>query len=160
MNTQSIRLLLASGLAVGLLSSCVAPYDHRGSASVSASYYEPGYRVTSLPKGYRSERIGDGEYYYYNGAYFQRHTTGYVVVDAPRTSRYYTEYDRYRVRRTPGYSGPYRNPAYSRGRTIDGYPYAYRGYRTINYGGGGYHRSEDMEYRRQGPGHDAAGYAY
>ena len=90
--------LTLTGAALCLsLASCVAPYGggYQGSSTTYTSY-QPGYRTTSLPRGYRSENLGGSTYYYHNGAYYQRNAGGYVVTEAPRQSRYYTEYTRYR----------------------------------------------------------------
>jgi hypothetical protein len=91
-------ILALTGAALCLtLASCVAPYGdgYRGSTTTYTTY-QPGYRTTSLPSGYRSETISGRNYYYHNGAYYQRNAGGYVVTQAPRQSRYYTEYTRYR----------------------------------------------------------------
>jgi hypothetical protein len=105
MKAQSISLLTASGLAIGMLTSCVVPYDSNGETSLTTTYYQPGYRINALPSGYRSEVISGSNYYYHNGAYYRPESNGYVVVEAPRTSRYYSEYDRQQVavtaRQTP-----------------------------------------------------------
>lgn len=136
MKTQSVSLVLASGLAAAMLSSCVVPVESHGETSVTTTSYEPGYRLTTLPSGYRSEVISGSNYYYHNGAYYRRESNGYVVVDAPRTSRYYTEYDG--QRRGGGVSVVTQLPT---------------GYRVVRRGGGEYYQSGDLYYRRQGSGY-------
>ncbi len=86
-------ILLAVGVAASLgLVSCAAP--HHGFV-VTEKRHEPGYTVTTLPSGCRSEVIAGTRYYYCNGAYYNRRSNGYVVVEAPRRSRYHDEYTRY-----------------------------------------------------------------
>ncbi len=97
--TSRSRLLPAlAGTALCLsLASCVYPYDDGRYGSTSTiTTHQPGYRLDSLPSGYRSENLGGSTYYYHNGAYYQRHSGGYVVAEAPRRSRYYEEYSRSR----------------------------------------------------------------
>ena len=138
MKTLSISLLLASGLAIGMLSSCAEPTVSQSETSVTTTSYQPGYRLTALPSGYRSEVIGGSNYYYHNGAYYNRDANGYVVVDAPRTSRYYTEYD---GQRRGGVSVVTQLPA---------------GYRVVKRGGNEYYQSGNIYYRRQGSGYVVA----
>lgn len=150
MKTQSISLLIASGLAIGMFTSCVVPYDSNGPTSLTTTYYQPGYRINSLPSGYRSEVISGSNYYYHNGAYYRHESNGYVVVEAPRTSRYYTEYDRQRA------SGGDRSPSNYRDQRHDGTSVITRlpsGYRVVNRGGSEYYQSGDNYYRRQGNGY-------
>lgn len=144
MKPQSVLLPLASGLAIGMLSSCVVPYDSNVGTSVTTTSYQPGYRINSLPSGYRSEVISGSDYYYHNGAYYRRESNGYVVVDAPRTSRYYSEYDRHRG------SGGYRDQRTDETRVITRLP---SGYRVVNHGGSQYYQSGQNYYRRQGSGY-------
>lgn len=150
MKTQSISILLASGLAIGMLSSCVEPYESQGPTSVTTTYYQPGYRTNALPSGYRSEVISGSNYYYSNGSYYRPDSAGYVVVDAPRTSRYYTEYDRYRESRNDRPPNNYRDPRNESVRVITRLP---SDYRVVNYGGSQYYQSGDNYYRRQGTGY-------
>lgn len=150
MKTPSVSLLLASGLAIGMLSSCVAPYDSHAEASITTTSYQPGYRINSLPSGYRSEVISGSNYYYHNGAYYRRQSNGYVVVDAPRTSRYYTEYDRHRGSGNHRSSNNYRDQRNDRVTVITHLP---SGYRVVNHGGSQYYQSGEIYYRRQGSGY-------
>lgn len=144
MNTITKTILLTAGLAGGLsLSSCVAPYDSGVSSSTQVTTYRPGYTVNTLPGGYRSERIGDSEYYYHNGAYYQRRSNNYVVVDAPRQSRYYGEYSQYGNRTV-------HNHRDGSSHVITELP---RGYTTVDYRGEPYYRYQDNYYRRQGSGY-------
>ena len=135
---------------MSMLSSCVAPYDSYGPTSVTTTYYQPGYRIDSLPGGYRSELITGNNYYYHNGVYYRRHSNGYVVVDAPRTSRYYTEYDRHRGGDRHRISDNYRDQRRDSVRVIPSLP---AGYRIVNHGGNQYYQSGENYYRR-----DANGY--
>jgi hypothetical protein len=151
MKTQSASLLLASGLVLGILPSCVDTYASHGQASVTTtSYHQPGYRINALPRGYRSEMISGSNYYYHNGAYYRRQSNGYVVVEAPRTSRYYSEYDRIRV------GGNYRTSDNHRGQRNESVRVITRlpaGYRVVNHGGSQYYQAGGNYYRRQGSGY-------
>ena len=90
---RPVFVITGVALCMGL-ASCVVPYDSDGGGSVSVTRYSPGYRVNSLPGGYRSENISGSTYYYHDGYYYRPGSGGYVVVDAPRTSRYYDDYSR------------------------------------------------------------------
>jgi hypothetical protein len=156
MKTPSTILLVTSGLAIGMLTSCVVPYDSSGgygSATFTTSTYQPGYRLTSLPSGYRSEVIAGNNYYYHNGAYYRRDSNGYIVVDAPRTSRYYSDYDQRRgsnnYRTTDGYRD-HRDQRNDSVRVITRLP---SGYRVVNHGGTEYYQAGDQFYRRQADGY-------
>jgi hypothetical protein len=144
MKTQSVSLLLASVLSIGMLSSCVTPYNSYGETSVTTTSYQPGYRINSLPSGYRTEVISGGNYYYNDGVYYRPESQGYVVVEAPRTSRYYAEYDRHR------YSNSYRN---QRGANVSVISHLPSGYRVVNHGGNQYYQAGDNYYRREGNGY-------
>jgi len=157
MKTKSLSILIASGLTVGLLSSCAGPYDSYGATSVATTtHHQPGYRIDSLPSGYRSEVISGSDYYYHNGAYYRRESSGYVVVEAPSTSRYYTDYNRHRG------SGNHPSARHRQGqrhdsvrthdsvRVIQTLP---PGYRVVNHGGTRYYNSGGSYYQRQGTGY-------
>lgn len=142
MKKSAKKTLLAAGLGFGIsLSSCVAPYD--GVTTTSVTTYRPGYTVETLPGGYRSEVIAGTNYYYHDGAYFTRRGNSYVVVDAPRRSRYYDEYTRYRGR-------TYHNHRDGSSHVVSELP---RGYTTVTYRGEPYYRYNDRYYRRQGSGY-------
>lgn len=146
---SALRSTLAlTGAALCLsLTSCVYPYDDGGPSQVT--YYQPGYRTTSLPSGYLSENISGRDYYYHNGSYYQRNAGGYVVIDAPRQSRYYSDYSR--SRQTTRSDG--------RTTTVTTYQPGYRlntlpsGYRSENLGGSTYYYHNGAYYQR-----DANGY--
>jgi len=152
MKTQNFRFLLASGLAVGMLSSCAAPAPHGsyGQTSVTTSSYEPGYRINTLPSGYRREVISGNDFYYHDGAYYRPESSGYVVVEAPRSSRYYSDYDRHRS--SAGFPAPniQRDQRDDRVTVITRLP---DGYRTVNHGGSRYYQSGDSYYRRHESGY-------
>ena len=104
MNLPTKRILLTAGFGLGLsLTSCVAPYE--GETRTSVTTYRPGYTVNTLPGGYRTEVIDGTDYYYTNGNYYRRRGSNYVVVDAPRRSRYYEEYTRFGNRTYRNQSG-------------------------------------------------------
>lgn len=135
-------ILLAAGLGLGMsLTSCVAPYD--GVASTSVTTYRPGYTINSLPGGYRSEVIGGTNYYYNAGNYYRRNGSSYVVVEAPRRSRYYDEYTQYGNRTV-------HNHRDGSSHVINELP---SGYTTVDYRGEPYYRYQDRYYRRQGSGY-------
>lgn len=103
-----------------------------------------------MPSGYRSEVISGSNYYYHNGAYYRRESNGYVVVEAPRTSRYYTDYDRYRGSGNVRYTNNYRDHHNDGVRVITRLP---SGYRVVNHGGNQYYQVGENYYRRQGSGY-------
>jgi hypothetical protein len=145
-------MFVISGVALCMgLASCVVPYDSYGDSSVSVTRYSPGYRVTSLPGGYRSETISGRTYYYHDGYYYNRGSGGYVVVDAPRSSRYYDDYNsRQRTYQTGRdyRDSSYRNDGrYDRTEVITRLP---DGYREVNHRGDTYYQAGDRYYRRQG----------
>lgn len=144
MNTISKTILLTAGLAGGLsLSSCIAPYDSGVTTSTETTTYRPGYTTRTLPGGYRTETISGNSYYYHNGAYYQRRADNYVVVDAPRQSRYYGEYTQYGNRTVHNHQD-------GSSHVITELP---RGYTTVDYRGEPYYRYQDSYYRRQGSGY-------
>jgi hypothetical protein len=133
------------------LNSCVVPYDSDGGGSVTVSSYSPGYRINSLPGGYRSETISGSTYYYHDGYYYRPGSGGYVVVDAPRGSRYYDEYSRrqriYQTNQDFRSSSARDGQRYERTQIISRLP---DGYREVNHRGQRYYQSGDRYYRRQG----------
>lgn len=139
------NILITAGLAAGLgLTSCVAPYEPASSSTTtSETTYRPGYTVNTLPGGYRSETISGSNYYYHNGAYYQRRNDNYVVVEAPRRSRYYTEYTQYG-------NSTVHNHADGSSHVISDLP---SGYTTVDYRGEPYYRHQNRYYRRQGSGY-------
>lgn len=153
-----------TGMALCMgLTSCVVPYDSNGGGSVTVSRYSPGYRINSLPGGYRSETISGSTYYYHDGYYYRSGSGGYVVVDAPRSSRYYDDYSRrqrtYQTNRNHQTSRDYQtNQDYRSSSNRDGQRYERTqiitrlpdGYREVNYRGQRYYQSGDRYYRRQG----------
>jgi len=147
MNHKIPTLLAISSLAIGLtMTSCVAPYDAYGTTTVTT--YSPGHRINSLPGGYRTEIIGGSTYYYHNGSYYRSGSGGYVVVDAPGSSHYQREYDRYR-------SDRYRDQRY-RGDRRDNVNVVTRlpdGHRAVNVRGQKYYQHKDNYYHRQGNGY-------
>ena len=153
MKPRSTILLVTSGLAIGMLSSCVVPYDSGGvygSATVTTTTYQPGYRITSLPRGYRSEVISGNSYYYHDGAYYRRDSNGYIIVDAPRTSRYYNDYERRRSSSNYRTTDGYRDQRHDSVRVITRLP---SGYRVVNHGGTRYYQAGDQYYLRQADGY-------
>lgn len=143
MNHKIPTLLAISSLTIGFgLTSCVAPYDAYGGTTVTT--YSPGHRINSLPGGYRTEIIGGSTYYYHNGSYYRSGSGGYVVADAPRSSRYYREYDRYRSDQR--YRGDRRDNLNVVTRLPDGH-------RAVNVRGQKYYQHKDNYYRRQGNGY-------
>jgi len=145
-------LFVMSGVALCMgLVSCVVPYGSYGDSSVSVTRYSPGYQINSLPSGYRRETISGRTYYYHDGYYYQPRSGGYVVVDAPRSSRYYDDYNRrqrtYQTSRTYQESPNRHDGRYDRGEVITRLP---DGYRVVNHRGKTYYQAGDQYYRRQG----------
>ena len=147
MKPSTTILLLAASLVLGTtLTSCVDPSDTSGATTTTTySAYQPGYRTTSLPTGYRSEVISGSTYYYNDGHYYRSNSGGYVVVEAPRTSRYYTEYDTRRRSTTT-----LRDSRSGEVSVIATLP---TGYREIKHRGTPYYQSGNQYYRRQGDGY-------
>jgi hypothetical protein len=145
-------IFVISGVALCMgLASCVVPYDSHEGGSVSVTRYNPGYRVASLPGGYRSETISGSTYYYNDGYYYQPRSGGYVVVDAPRSSRYYDDYNR--RQRTYQSSREYQDSPNRRDGRYEGSEVITRlpdGYREVNHRGETYYQAGDRYYRRQG----------
>lgn len=151
-NTASaLRPFLAlTGAALCLsLISCVVPYGngYQGS-STTYTTYQPGYRTTSLPQGYRSESISGRNYYYHNGHYYERNSGGYVVIDAPRQSRYYSDYSRFR--QGDRHDGRTTVTTYRPGYRLSSLP---SGYRSENLGGSTYYYHNGAYYQRNAGGY-------
>ncbi|MDP3849086.1 MAG: hypothetical protein Q8Q59_01180 [Luteolibacter sp.] len=143
-------ILTGVALCMGL-SSCVVPYDSYGGDSATVTTYRPGYRVNSLPGGYRSETISGSTYYYHDGYYYRQGSGGYVVVDAPRSSRYYDDYGRRHRSQQP--SRDFRQSSNRHDQQYEGNEVITRlpnGYREVNHRGEKYYQSGDRYYRRQG----------
>jgi hypothetical protein len=132
------------------LASCVVPYDSYGGNTATVTTYRPGYRINSLPGGYRSETISGSTYYYHDGHYYRQASGGYVVVDAPRNSRYHDDYGRRQQIHQPDRlyrESPDRHDGrYERGEVITRLP---AGYRQVNQRGNTYYQVGDRYYRRQ-----------
>lgn len=154
-SAPALRPLLAfTGAAICLsLASCVDVYDdggygnHRGS-SASMTSYQPGYSLNALPPGYRTETISGRNYYYHNGAYYQRNSNGYVVTEAPRQSRYYTEYSRTRQIVHPNGRTTY--TTYQPGHRTTSLP---QGYRSENISGRNYYYHNGAYYLKNSGGY-------
>ena len=146
--SRPIFVITGLALCIGL-GSCIYPSDGYGGSY--STTYRPGYRVNSLPGGYRSENISGNTYYYHDGYYYRPSSGGYVVVDAPRNSRYYDDYNR--RQRTYQTTTEYRESPdrhdgrYERGEVITRLP---DGYRVVNHRGDTYYQAGDRYYRRQG----------
>jgi hypothetical protein len=153
-SAQALRPIIAvtGAVACFTLASCVDVYDdgHSGHLGGTSSYttYQPGYSLSSLPSGYRSETISGRNYYYHNGAYYQRNSSGYVVTEAPRQSRYYDEYNRSRQVVTPGGRTTY--TTYQPGYRTTSLP---SGYRSENISGRDYYYHNGAYYLRDSRGY-------
>lgn len=147
---RPVFVITGAALCMGL-ASCVVPYDSPSGGSATVTTYRSGYRVDSLPSGYRSEVISGNTYYYNDGHYYRQGSGGYVVVDAPRSSRYYDDYGRRQGTHQPGLeyqqSSNRHDQGYERGQVITRLP---SGYRELNHRGNTYYQVEDRYYRRQG----------
>lgn len=135
-------------LCIGL-SSCFASYSDGGYGHNTS--YRPGYRVNALPGGYRSEIISGNTYYYHDGHYYRPSSGGYIIVDAPRTSRYYDDYgrrhqSRQTYRRSDRHSSSNQDQTYEREVTLTRLP---RGYREVTHRGTRYYQVDDRFYQRQ-----------
>lgn len=144
-------ILALTGAALCLsLASCVYPYDDSGhhGGSTTVTTYQPGYTTTSLPQGYRSESISGRDYYYHNGSYYQRNSGGYVVIDAPRQSRYYSDYSH--SRQSSPREGRTTVTTYQPGYRLSSLP---SGYRSENLGGSTYYYHNGAYYQRNSDGY-------
>jgi len=131
------------------LNSCVIPVEGHGGNSSSYRTYQPGYRVQTLPRGYRREVISGQTYYYDGGNYYRRSGDGYLIAEAPRSSRYYSDYGRIHQQSTSRYdSRDYgrRDDRRDRDGVIAHLP---DGYRVVNYRGSQYYKVGDRYYIRQ-----------
>lgn len=149
--TNLPRLLPALALCMSL-ASCVYPYDDgRYGDPSTITTYQPGYRTTGLPQGYRRETISGRNYYYHDGSYYQLRSGSYVVIDAPPQSRYYAEYNRSRRVVQPERRAT--SAAYTPGYRLDRLP---SGYRSENLGGSTYYYHNGAYYQRHSGGYVVA----
>lgn len=148
--SRPVFVITGVALCMGL-SSCVVPYDSQGDGSVTISSYSPGYRVNSLPGGYRRETISGRNYYYHDGYYYRQGSGGYVIVDAPRNSRYIDDYSRRQrinqQNRNDRESSSRHDQRYQHGEIITRLP---DGHRVVNHRGVTYYEAGGRYYRRQG----------
>lgn len=146
---RPVIALTAAALCLSL-ASCVYPYEDGGSYGSSTTYttYQPGYRTTSLPRGYRTENISGRNYYYHNGAYYQRNSGGYVVTEAPRQSRYYSDYSRSRQSVRPDSRRTV--TTYQPGHRLNSLP---SGYRSESISGRNYYYHNGAYYQRDSDGY-------
>lgn len=150
--SRPVFAITGLALCLGLASCITTRHDSRGGGSVTVTSYRPGHRVNSLPGGYRSETISGSTYYYHDGYYYRQGSgsAGYMVVEAPRDSRYYDDYSRrqatYQTNRK--YRGPsnHHDQRYERGEVITRLP---DGYRVVNHRGHTYYQVDDRYYLRQ-----------
>jgi hypothetical protein len=137
-------------LCMGLV-CCVFPYDSNSDSHGAVTRYRPGYRVDSLPGGYRSETISGNTYYYHDGYYYRPGSGGYVIVDPPRNSRYYDDHNRrqrtYQSGRIDREAPDRHDGRYDRGEIITDLP---KGHRVVNHRGETFYQVGDRYYRRQG----------
>lgn len=136
-------LAITSTVLCLCLSSCVIPVDDYSGNSNPYRTYQSGYRVQTLPSGYRREVISGQTYYYDRGNYYRHSGDGYLITDAPRSSRYYNDYGRIRQQSTRGYD------ARDAGRRDDVITHLPDGYRVVKYRGSQYYKVGDRYYIRQ-----------
>lgn len=147
-------ILCAAPLA---FTGCVDPYYSGGGAVAVQPAYRPGYTITTLPSGYRSEVIAGSRYYRHNDIYYRSQGRGYVVVESPH--RRFSD-------RGPG-SDRDRGPDRDRDRdgrpnwndprpNVPGGPVVRRlpnGYKTVTHRGARYYRAGDVYYQSRGDGY-------
>lgn len=145
--------LSAAALA---LNGCVDPYYAGGGGVAVTSSYRPGYSVTALPRGYRTEVISGTRYYHHGGVYYRSQGRGYVVVESPRRGpgSYHPVRDRDRDG-TPNWRDP--RPNVPSGQVIRRLP---GGYRVVDHRGTRYYRIGDTYYRSHGGGYIIVGSPY
>lgn len=149
-------IVAATGAALCLsLSACFFPNDGYVGRGATYTTYQPGYRTQALPAGYRSEVISGSTYYYDNGNYYRRDPRGYVVVDAPRNSRYYGDYGQ--VRQGREVNSRRNQRIYDRNNALnrDGelIPRLPSGHRVVNHRGQRYYQVDDRYYVRDQSGY-------
>jgi hypothetical protein len=155
MKTSTAIASLTLSAAVLALTGCVDPYYAGGGGVAVTSNYRPGYSVTSLPRGYRTEVISGTSYYQHGGVYYRPKGRGYVVVDAPHRGpgsyRPGPVGDRDRDGR-PNWRDP--RPNVPSGQVIRRLP---GGYRVVDHRGSRYYRVGDTYYQSQGGGYIVVG---
>lgn len=170
MKTPNLVLTLCAVGVGGALTSCVDPYSAGVYAEgpryseTSVTHYRPGYVVQSLPSRYETEVIGGVRYYRDNDVYYRPQGSRYVVVEAPRGSRFRddrrdyarTDYDRRGTySRTSDYDrrDSYARPtSYDRRETrvIRTLP---SGARLVTLRGSRYYQHNNVYYRPEGSGY-------
>lgn len=149
--TRCLPVLARAALCLSL-ASCVYPYDDgRYGDPSTITTYQPGYRTTGLPLGYRRETISGHKYYYHDGSYYRLISGSYVVTDAPPQSRYLAEYNRSRQAVQPARRTA--TTAYQPGHRLNRLP---NGYRSENLGGSTYYYHNGSYYQRNSGGYVVA----
>lgn len=134
------------------LTSCMLPFEDYGSNTRSHGGYQNGFRVNTLPSGYRREMLSGNTYYYHDGYYYRPSSNGYVVTEAPRSSRYYDEYERARqsrYTRSNSYGSRHDRhdrQTHERRESVSQLP---SGYRMVEYRGNKYYKYADRYYVRE-----------
>lgn len=83
MKIKSTIARLSLALAAIAVSGCVDPYYDDGPSHVSVYRHNPGYYVTTLPSGYRTEIVGGVHYYRHHDDFYRPRGRGFVVVETP-----------------------------------------------------------------------------
>ncbi len=149
-------IIATTGAALLLgLSSCYFPHDGQVGRHSNYTPYQSGYRMQTLPAGYRSETLSGTRYYYDNGNYYRGDSNGYVIVDAPRGSRYHQDYQRVRQGREVNSRSNQRiydrnNPEVRYGEVITRLPSRHR---VVNHRGQRYYQAGDRYYTRDQRGY-------
>jgi hypothetical protein len=152
----SRSIIATTGVALVLgLSSCYFPHEGQVGRHSTYTPYQSGYRLQTLPAGYRSETLSGTRYYYDNGNYYHRDSSGYVIVDAPRGSRYYEDYRAVRQGREVNSRSNQRiydrnNPEMRYGDIITRLPSRHR---VVNHRGQRYYQAGDRFYTRDQRGY-------
>ncbi len=143
MKTFVSKSFAAASLAVFVsIPACMDPYAYGpggATSSTTVTTYRPGYEVTTLPYGYRTETYGGTRYYTAGDTYYQSRGGRYVVVESPR-GRTYSDAPRRDYERNSGESRDY----------VTVLP---RGYRTTTVRGTQYYQAGGMYYRPEGQGY-------
>lgn len=152
--SRSIIATTGFALIMGL-SSCYFPHESQHGRNSTYTPYQSGYRFQTLPAGYRSETLSGTRYYYDNGNYYRRDSRGYVIVDAPRGSRYNEDYRAVRQGREVNSRRNQRiydrnNPEVRYGEVITRLPSRHR---VVNHRGQRYYQSGDHYYTRDQRGY-------
>ena len=134
MKHQRSKAVMAIASAA-LMTSCYY------SPTLPVAAYSPGYSVSTLPQGYRTEVVRGTRYYIHENTYYRPRGNGYVVVEQPGRPRWVD-------RDGDGIADRY-DRAYTPGRVVTTLP---DGYTRVRRNGEYYYRYDDVWFDRRADG--------